>query len=69
MWLSDSRCGKVVLATWNSCANTGLDRAVINKVNQCERDLTWWNHNVFGNVRKELNKKKKTTTGGGRHGY
>ena len=69
MWLSDSRCGEVVLAAWNSCANTDLDRAVINKVNQCERDLTWWNHNVFGNVRKELNKKKKTTTGGGRHGY
>ena len=32
---------------------------VINKVNQRGKDLTWWNHNVFGNVRRELNQKKK----------
>lgn len=25
----------------------------------CERDLTWWNHNCFGNVRRELEEKKK----------
>lgn len=46
-------------AAWYSCADTDSDRAVINKVKQCEKDLTWWNHNVFGNVQRELNKKKK----------
>ena len=59
MWLSDSWCGEIVEATWNSCAYTDSDRMVINKVNQCGKDLTWWNHNVFGNVRRELNQKKK----------
>ena len=29
------------------------------KVEKCGRDLAWWNHNVFGNVRKELAKKKE----------
>jgi len=48
-----------VEAAWKSCANTDSDRAMINKVMQCEKDLTWWNHNVFGNVRRELNKKRK----------
>lgn len=59
MWLSDSRHGEIVEAAWNSCAYTDLDSMVINKVNQCGKDLTWWNHNVFDNVRRELNQKKK----------
>ena len=59
MWLFDSQCGEIVKVAWNSCAYTDLDRMVINKVNQCGKDLTWWNHNVFGNVCRELNQKKK----------
>ena len=46
-------------AAWNSCANTDSDKIVLNKVKQCEKDLTWWNHSVFGNVRRELSRKKK----------
>ena len=26
---------------------------------KCRKDLTWWNHNCFGNVRRELEKGKK----------
>ena len=59
MWLFDSRCGEVVEAAWNSCANIDLDKVVLSKVKQCEKDLTCWNHNVFGNVRRELGRKKK----------
>lgn len=59
MWLSDSRCGEVVEVAWKSCANTDSGRVMINKVKQCEKDLTWWNHNVFGNVQRELDKKRK----------
>ncbi|XP_075645716.1 uncharacterized protein LOC142616836 [Castanea sativa] len=59
MWLSYSRCGEIVEVKWNSCAYSNPDRVVINKVKQCEKDLTWWSHNVFGNIRKELNRKKK----------
>lgn len=31
----------------------------MKKVEKCGRDLEWWNYNIFGNVRKELAKKKE----------
>ena len=34
------------------------DDAILKKVEKCGKELTWWNLNVFGNVRKELEKKK-----------
>ena len=30
----------------------------MKKVEACGKDLAWWNKNIFGNVRKELEKKK-----------
>ena len=35
------------------------DSAILKKVEKCRRDLSRWNWNVFRNVRKELEKKKK----------
>lgn len=32
---------------------------LVAKVDNCGRDLAWWNRNVFGNVRKELDRLKK----------
>ena len=29
------------------------------KIDKCGKDLTWWNRNVFGNVRRELERLKK----------
>lgn len=37
---------------WNS------DSDIPRRVQICGRDLAWWNHNIFGNVRKELKNKK-----------
>lgn len=59
MWLSDSRCGKIVEAVWNSCATWDTRGSVISRVDRCGKDLAWWNKNVFGNVKRELEKKKK----------
>ena len=28
-------------------------------MDKCGKDLLWWNHNDFGNVRRELEQKKK----------
>ena len=59
MWLSDVRCAEMVEASWSSYSHGHGDDAIIKKVEQCGKDLTWWNHNIFGNVRKELAKKKE----------
>lgn len=59
MWLSNVRCAEMVEASWSSYSHEHGDDAIIKKVEQCGKDLTWWNHNIFGNVRKELAKKKE----------
>ena len=37
MWLSDSRCGEVVEATWSSCASMDSDKAIIGKIENVEK--------------------------------
>lgn len=32
---------------------------IFGRVEKCGRDLSWWNKNVFGNVRRELEKLRK----------
>lgn len=59
MWLSDSRCREIVEAIWNSCATRDTVGSVISRVDRCGKDLAWWNKNVFGSVKRELEKKKK----------
>ena len=57
--MSDNRCGEVVEAAWRSCALLDSDREVLGKIDKCGKDLLWWNHNVFDNVRRELKKKER----------
>ena len=59
MRLSDSRCGEVVEAAWRSCTTRDSDREILGKIDKCGKDLSWWNYNAFGNVRKELRRKKE----------
>ena len=58
MWLSDERCAKTVEAAWSSHSNGSNDGDILKRVANCGRDLDWWNHNIFGNVRKELEKER-----------
>lgn len=32
---------------------------VLEKIEKCRKDLNWWNKNVFGSVRKELERLRK----------
>lgn len=57
--MSDSRCGELVEAAWTNVEEPSSDDKVLKQVAQCEKDLTWWNHNIFGNVQRELVEKKK----------
>ncbi|XP_023901026.1 uncharacterized protein LOC112012883 [Quercus suber] len=59
MWLSDSRCGEIVEVVWNSCATWDTVGSIISREDRCGKYLEWWNKNVFGNVKRELEKKKK----------
>ena len=43
---------------WNRCENESLE-GIVGRVEKCGRDLSWWDKNVFGNVRRELEKLKK----------
>ena len=54
MWLSNSRCEEIVRSARNSTDGAGIEANLVAKVDKCGRDLAWWNQNVFGNVRKEL---------------
>ena len=59
MWLSDNRCGETVVASWCSSISKVGEDAIIKKVERCGKDLAWWNRNIFGNVKLELERKRK----------
>lgn len=47
----------MVEAAWRSCVSLDPDKKILGKIEKCSKDLSWWNFNVFGNVRRELKKK------------
>ena len=53
-------------ATWRfgdvGQSGSSLGTSVLKKVDKCGKELEWWNQNCFGNVRKELEKKKSLLT-------
>lgn len=58
MWLSDERCVEIVEASWSSFEYGTSDSEILNRIDRCGKDLSWWNRNIFLNVRRELVKKK-----------
>ena len=49
----------MVEASWSSYNQGFSDSDILKRVDKCGRDLEWWNYNIYGNVRKELTKKKE----------
>ena len=62
MWLSNGGCEEVVFSSWNSGGELGFGGDVLAKVEKYGKDLTWWDKNVFGNVRRELDLLRKLLT-------
>ncbi|XP_075636519.1 uncharacterized protein LOC142608713 [Castanea sativa] len=62
MWLSNRECEEVVFSAWNSGGGQRLGGDVLAKVEKCGKELTWWDKNVFGNVRRELDRLRKQLT-------
>ena len=59
MWLSDNCYRETIEASWYSSISEIGENAIIKKVEMCGKDLAWWNQNIFGNVRLELERKRK----------
>ena len=59
MWLSNLDYGEIVEAVWRNTDEIGVGRNVLEKIQKCGKDLSWWNKNVFGNGRKELERLRK----------
>ena len=60
MWLSHPSCGEIVQAGWDSTVGSDLNNEILAKIEKYGLDLIGWNHNVFGNVRQELIKKRES---------
>lgn len=46
-------------ATWRSCVSLDSNKEILGNIDKCSKDLSWWNHNDFGNVHGELKKKNE----------
>ena len=59
MWLSEKGCTDTVQAVWASDVPNDPSTKVIHKIEKCGVELKKWSQKHFGNVRKEIESKKK----------
>ena len=59
MWLADKGCGETVEGVWQASFEGFVSSKVIRKIERCGKELTLWSRNKFGNIRRELVKKRK----------
>ena len=59
MWLSEKGCTDTIQAGWASDVPTDPSTKVIHKIEKCGVELKKWSLKHFGNVRKEIESKKK----------
>ena len=59
MWLSDLGSSNVVEVVWSSNTITDPSTKIMRKMKKCGMELKRWSCNHFGNVRKELAKKRR----------
>ena len=59
MWLADKWCGETVEGVWEASYDEGDNQRMLRKIENRGKELTWWSQECFGNVRKELQKKRK----------
>ena len=59
MWLPDKGCIEVVEAVWSSQDCLDPNTRVVQKIEKCWKELKHWSKVHFGNVRSELNLKRR----------
>ena len=56
MWLSHAGCEEIVHTAWNCIGYFEGNPNILAKIDKCGKDLVWWNKNIFGNARKEIDR-------------
>lgn len=59
MWMTEKGCGKTIEAVWSTGNDEAENVKLIKKIDKCGRELTGWSKKCFGNVRRDLEKKRK----------
>ena len=59
MWMTDKGCGETIEAVWSENNFEPWDTRVLKKIDKCGQELLCWSKRHFGNVRLELEKKRK----------
>ena len=59
MWLSDKGCSNTVEAVWLTNESDPSNKRILGKIEKCGVELTKWSREKFGNVRNELEKKRR----------
>ena len=59
MWMSDVCCSRTVEAVWREDSAEPWGTKIIKKVDKCGKELESWSRKNFGNVRRELEKKRQ----------
>ena len=62
MWLGDKGCGEMVEGVWQISYEEAGNSRVIRKVENCGKALTKWSKDCFGNIKKQLEKKRRELT-------
>ena len=59
MWMTDKGCGETIEAMWIENSLEPWDTRVLKNIDKCGHELLHWSKRHFGNVRRELEKKRK----------
>ena len=59
MWMTDKGCGETIEAMWTENSLEPWDTRVLKKIDKCGHELLRWSKRHFGNVRRELEKRRK----------
>ena len=57
--MTDKGCGETIEAVWTENNFEPWDTRVLRKIDKCGQELLVWSKRHFGNVRLELEKKRK----------
>lgn len=57
--MTDKGCSRTVEVVWKEYSEESGGTRVVKKVEKCGKELTSWSRKNFGNVRHELEKKRK----------
>ena len=57
--MEDSGCTNTIEAVWSKNSDEPWDTKIVTKIDQCGKALTRWSKQAFGNVKREIERKRK----------